>query len=81
MKTVTVREVQHNFGAILALLEEEDEIVVTRRNRAVARIVPANLSPVPDWSALRTLHQTIFSRGPVSQTSIDDVLRDQRGES
>jgi antitoxin (DNA-binding transcriptional repressor) of toxin-antitoxin stability system len=80
MKTVTVRDVQHNFGAILALLEHEEEIVVTRRNRAVARIVPAHVAQAPDWSVLRNLHRNIFSQGPVSQASIDDIMRDQRGE-
>ncbi len=80
MKTVTVRDVQHNFGAILALLEHEDEIVVTRRNRAVARIVPAHIAQTPNWSDLRTVHQAIFSNALVSQGSIDEVMRDQRRE-
>jgi prevent-host-death family protein len=80
MKMVTVRDVQHNFGAILALLEHEEEIVVTRRNQPVARIVPAHVAQAPDWSVLRNLHRTIFSRGPVAQADIDDVLRDGRGD-
>lgn len=41
MKTATVREVQHELAAILDRVARGEEVTVTRRGKAVARIVPA----------------------------------------
>jgi antitoxin (DNA-binding transcriptional repressor) of toxin-antitoxin stability system len=56
MKTATVRDVQHHFGKVLAWLENGEEVLVTRRNKAVARLVPSSpespaCAPLPDFAA------------------------------
>jgi len=56
MKTATVREVQHHLRKILAWVENGEEVLVTRRNKTVARLVPSGPSglasvPLPDFAA------------------------------
>ena len=41
MKTVSVREVQHNLAAVLEMVSHGQEVAVTKRGRVIARIVPA----------------------------------------
>ena len=40
MKTMTVREVQHNLRKVLRWIEDGELVAVSRRNRIVAKIVP-----------------------------------------
>jgi len=40
MKTVSIRTMQHQLAAMIAEVEKGEEIVVTRRNRPVARLGP-----------------------------------------
>jgi len=42
MKIATVRDVQHHFRKVLAWVEKGEEVLVTRRNKSVARLVPSN---------------------------------------
>jgi len=41
MKQVSVREAQHHLARVLALVQEGEEIEITRRDVVVARITPA----------------------------------------
>jgi prevent-host-death family protein len=41
MKQVSVREAQHHLARVLALVQEGEEIEITRRDAVVARIIPA----------------------------------------
>jgi len=41
MKTASVREVQHHLSKVLAWVEKGEEVQITRRNKPVAKIVPA----------------------------------------
>ena len=40
MKTLSVREAQHGFAAMLDLVAGGQEVEITRRRRVVARVVP-----------------------------------------
>jgi prevent-host-death family protein len=54
MRTATVRETQHNLPRILRAVSRGEVIEITRRNRVVARIVPAAPRPaggLPDFVA------------------------------
>ena len=53
MKTATVRELRNRYTSLLRWIGAGEEIVITRRGRAIARLVPEP-SPVVDkvnWSA------------------------------
>ena len=41
MRRVTVRDLQHNLADLLDQVQSGQELVVTKRGKAVARIVPA----------------------------------------
>ena len=40
MKTATVRQVRHDFGSVLKLVEDGEEIAITKRGHIVARLCP-----------------------------------------
>lgn len=43
MKTATVRDIQHNFGEVLEWVGRGEEVLVFRRKKVVARLLP----PIP----------------------------------
>ena len=47
MKTVTLRQIHHDFSAVLALVAQGEEVTVLNRTRPVARICP----PLPQAPA------------------------------
>ena len=52
MKTLTVTEVARNFSAVMSQVEaDQEEVVLTRNNRAIARLVPEP----PSMNALEVL--------------------------
>ena len=40
MKTVSARDANHSFSKLLSEVEAGEEVVITRRGQAVARMVP-----------------------------------------
>lgn len=40
MKSVSIRSVQHGLAAMIAEVEQGEEIIITRRNKPVARLSP-----------------------------------------
>ena len=59
MKTANIAEAKSHFSALLADVEAGEEVVITRRGKPVARIVPelTSASPVFDLAALRAFVQ------------------------
>lgn len=54
MKTTTVANAKSHFSALLADVEAGHEIVITRRGRPVARLVPEPRDADPfDWESLQ----------------------------
>jgi prevent-host-death family protein len=47
MKTASIRTVQHQLASLVAEIEKGGEIVITRRNRPVARLTPIGLAAAP----------------------------------
>ena len=81
MVTATVREAQHNLPRILRAVARGEVVTITRRNRVVARLVPAAGPPqhgIPDFVArARALWGTEPTGRPTSQFVIDG--RAERG--
>jgi prevent-host-death family protein len=61
MKTVTVADAKARLSAVLDKVEAGEEIVITRRGRAVARIVPERTAP-PGWLELEELFAFVDSQ-------------------
>ena len=84
MRTATIREAQHNFSALLRLVQRGEEVEVLSRKIPVARIIPANVGPARpkkvDWSdhapRLKKLWKGMMAPG----TPSDAILDELRGE-
>jgi prevent-host-death family protein len=84
MRTVTVREAQHNFAALVRRVQRGEEVEVVRRKIAVARITPppaaADTSRPVDWSDLPARLHRLWRGRFAGGTSTDAILDDLRGE-
>jgi antitoxin (DNA-binding transcriptional repressor) of toxin-antitoxin stability system len=62
MKTATVREVRQNFGQLLSWINAGEEIIITLRRKAVARIVPTlpEKSKKPHWPDFKARQKALF---------------------
>ncbi len=80
MKTVTVREAQHNLAGILREVEAGRVVEIQRRKLPVARIVPLKHGkgkPVIDWTDHEDLMAAVW-KGAVLD-GVEGVLDDLRG--
>jgi prevent-host-death family protein len=52
MKIATVRELRNHYSELLRWLESGEEILITRRGIAIARLVPekTKVKPQVDWT-------------------------------
>jgi prevent-host-death family protein len=69
MRTATIREAQHNLPRILRAVARGEVVEITRRNRVVARLVPATQPPkdgLPDFVARA---RAIWGRGPAGPST------------
>lgn len=52
-KTATVRDLRNHYNALLSWLEAGEEILITRRGKSVARLIPEKSTPSRkklDWT-------------------------------
>lgn len=80
MKTATIRQVRHDFGAVLAWVAEGEEVTVLNRTRPVARICPPRAQTpakfkMPDFAARA---KAIFGD---RQTHITNIVLEEREQS
>jgi prevent-host-death family protein len=80
MRRVTVRDLQHNLAELLDQVQSGQELVVTKRGKAVARIVPAQPSGPLVWpdSAARMKRLAVSdTSGPPASAVIDELRRER----
>lgn len=84
MKSANIRTVQHKLAAMIAEVEKGGEIVITRRNQPVARLMPVGGAPVKKGgspTAVRAYWQNRKLPPAVkSKVSHADLIADGRGE-
>jgi prevent-host-death family protein len=75
MRRATVRETQHNLPKILRAVDAGEIVEITRRNRVVARLVPAAPRPahgLPDFVArAREIWGGRSARKPISELVLE----------
>ena len=81
MKTTTVRELRNNYSKVLKWVSKGEEVEVTRRGKAVAKVVPvASVNPTRvDWAqsaALKILPWT----ATLSEVETKAILSESQGE-
>lgn len=52
MKTATVRDLRNRYTSLLSWIGAGEEIIITQRGKAIARLIPENGLPTKnvDWS-------------------------------
>lgn len=84
MKSASIRTVQHGLAALLAEVEQGEEIIITRRDQPVARLLPispADTTASPTPTSLRAY----WRRRPLPPTvrsnlTHADLVADGRGD-
>jgi prevent-host-death family protein len=84
MRTATIREAQHNFSALLRLVQRGEEVEVLSRKTPVARIVPAHRGiSKPEkvtWVGHGMRLKKIWNGKGAQGVSTEALLNDLRGE-
>lgn len=84
MKSVSIRTVQHGLAAMIAEVEQGEEIIITRRNHPVARLSPISPGTAPSTVTPATL-RTYWRRRPLppavhSKLTHADLVAEGRGD-
>ncbi len=81
MKTATVRDLRNRYTDLLAWIEAGEEIVITRRGKAVARLVPepASASGKVDWSQSAAVLRDRSQDRTISAEESAELLKDASG--
>jgi len=82
MQTATVREVQHNLARILRRVEAGTEIVIERRRKPVARLLPMDSSEEhpADWFSHAAEVVEVFGGRTVTGTPMEQLVSEARGD-
>lgn len=79
MVKVPVRELQREIRAILDRVERGESVEITRRGRAIARLVPAARAQAEPWPDLTARARGVVGRRRISPPPSQQVAED-RGE-
>ena len=84
MQTVTIREIQHNLAAYVRKVENGENIEIRRRNKIVARLVPAGQSAkrcaAPNWAEVAAWRRKLWGNKPAPGKPLSATVYDSRGE-
>jgi len=83
MKTATVREVQHKLSRVLARVKRGEEITITKRGKAVARLVAPAVAPGKgdgEWPDFAGRMKRLFPDGPPPGKPTSEVVMELREE-
>lgn len=81
MRSITVREVQHRLSAILERVQRGEQVVITRRGKVVARLVPATRQRRRRvWPDFEARMKRIFPSGIPKGKAPSELIRAMREE-
>jgi len=78
MKTTTIQQVPEQWAQILEWLASDEEVLVTRNDRIIARIVPATAASAPDAPDFLARSQAVWGASPAGQP-LSAIVHDSRG--
>ncbi|MBT9584069.1 type II toxin-antitoxin system prevent-host-death family antitoxin [bacterium] len=81
MKTATVRDLRNNYLQLMKWLASGEQILITRRGRAIARLTPESSaeSAIVDWSQSPTVARDRSGETCLSAEDSGQLLRDSSG--
>jgi len=82
MKTATVRDLRNRYTSLLRWIRAGEEVVITRRGRAIARLVPeiADGEKRVDWSKSPAFRRERSSSRALSAEESQGIVRDAAGK-
>ena len=81
MRTTTVRELRNNYAKVLKWVSKGEEVEVTRRGKAVAKVVPVGLvNPTRvDWAQSAALRSLPWAT-TLTEAETEAILSDSQGD-
>jgi prevent-host-death family protein len=82
MKTATVRELRNRYSQLIKWLEAGEEITITRRGVAIARLVPENRAKArlgADWSQSAAFGLDRLQLRPLTEEESAELLDYNKG--
>jgi antitoxin (DNA-binding transcriptional repressor) of toxin-antitoxin stability system len=77
MKKATVRDLRYRFSHLEALLQEGEEIAITKRKRVIARLIPAQPQPSSKRPDFLARLKRIYGRKTLRASGVE-LLRRER---
>jgi prevent-host-death family protein len=78
MRKASVAEVQHNFNSVLKFVEQGEKVLLTRRNKVIAKIVPVYDIENDDWPSFYERAEEMF--GEIESKNPSQIILDDREE-
>ncbi len=78
MKKASVAEVQHNLNSVLKFVEQGEKVLLTRRNKVIAKIVPVYDMENDDWPSFYERAKEMFVK--TNGRSPEQIILDDREE-
>jgi prevent-host-death family protein len=78
MKKASVAEVQHNLNSVLKFVEQGEKVLLTRRNKVIAKIVPVYDIENDDWPSFYERAEEMF--GEIKGKDPSQIIQDDREE-
>lgn len=78
MRTLTLAETKSHLSAVVDQVVAGEEIVITRRGRPVARIIPERAQPTPDFASIVAELRDFVQAQPLQLRPAADVVREAR---
>ena len=81
MKTATVRDLRNHYTSLLEWIGAGEEIVITHRGKAIARLVPeqTQVTPWVDWSESPAVGRDRTSSHVISADESHEIVHDAAG--
>ncbi|RKX82351.1 MAG: hypothetical protein DRP58_10445 [Spirochaetes bacterium] len=78
MRKASVAEVQHNLNSVLKFVEQGEKVLISRRNKVIAKIVPVYDAENDDWPSFYERAEDMFAG--VKGENPGQIILDNREE-
>jgi antitoxin (DNA-binding transcriptional repressor) of toxin-antitoxin stability system len=77
MKRATVRDLRYRFRVVESLLDEREEILITKRKRVIAKLIPSPPAASPRLPDFLARLKGIYKNKPLKVSGAELVARDR----
>ena len=77
MKQASVRDLRYHFSEVERLLEQGEEIEITKRKRVVARLLPVTTAPPKTWPDFQARLRKIYGDKVLKVTGAELVAQER----